>query len=304
MSGIVKVGIYVVVVVFLGCLVSPWVYWATQVMAGEGWLGWLAGFPFHRYWSRTVQVVAIVLGLPFVWWLGVRGLEDLGLVRNRRAVSDWCFGLCMGLGLGVILLLVVWGMGFVSWRGSVDWGRLWRVAGTAVVVSVVEEFVFRGVLMGLLVKRLGVVAGLWISTVIFAVAHFLRPAKRVVEEVDWASGFRQLFSIVEQLPEPGILGYGFLTLMAAGLLLGLATVWTRSLWLGIGLHSGWIFVQQGGNLVMRHSGDGYFLPWFGPSLVSGAVPTGFLAVFVVVLMAVGVRWYVGRRHFQQDQGLF
>jgi len=89
------------------------------------------------------------------------------------------------------------------------------------------------------------------------------------------------------------------TLFAAGMLLAWAAVRTRSLWLPIGLHAGWILGQQGLNWLAKYrvKPPEEFLPWIGPSLVSGVVPTGLLplAAFAVTAAATAAYLAFARR---------
>jgi hypothetical protein len=62
-----------------------------------------------------------------------------------------------------------------------------------------------------------------------------------------------------------------------------ATIRTRSLFLAIGLHAGWILGQQGiqilGKFDIKPSEQ--LLPWVGENVVSGAVPTGLVPLAVL-----------------------
>jgi membrane protease YdiL (CAAX protease family) len=80
-------------------------------------------------------------------------------------------------------------------------------------------------------------------------------------------------------------------------LLAAVTLRTRSLWLAMGLHAGWILGQQGFLTVARFrvKPEDAMLPWVGPNLVSGAVPTGVIPVAVLVFSAAIVWLWVRRR---------
>jgi len=71
-------------------------------------------------------------------------------------------------------------------------------------------------------------------------------------------------------------------------------VTTRSLWLPIGLHAGWVFAQQTSNLFLQTtaSGPSAWLPWVGPNLVSGAVPTGLLPLAALLATGLLVKFYL------------
>ena len=91
--------------------------------------------------------------------------------------------------------------------------------GVGVVSSVGEELLFRGVLFRIMEERLGSIAALTISALLFGLMHLGNPN---------SSLFVALCIAVE-----------------AGLLLGAAYMYSRSLWLPIGIHFAWNFAESG-----------------------------------------------------------
>lgn len=279
MPAYLKILVYLAVALTAGAVVAPPVFWFGQALAAWGLTDWLAGFPFHRVLSRCLQVSLIVLLWPAARWIGLRRLSSLGLRPNPIGTRDAVAGLVFGI-FGVALVsMAALILGFFSWRASPDFGALGRIVLTAGAVSLVEEAVFRGVVLGVCLWNLRPAMAVIVSSLLFAVVHFLKPAKMAIaaDAVGWSSGFAGLLSFLGALPATVVLVLGMASLIAAGCLLGLATVRTRSLWLAIGLHAGWVFAVQTSNLFLQPTGaSDAFLPWIGPSLVSGAVPTGLL----------------------------
>jgi len=297
MAPLLKIFLYTVVVLTIGVLLSPPIYWLCQWLIGLGYLDIIKGFPFHRFFSRTIQVTGLILLVPLVIWLRVRHPSQLGLEKNPRKWSDLVAGLLCGLIPLLILGFLYTAFGIYSMRGDPEWGKLPRVFGTAAAVSVLEEIFFRGVLLGLAVRAMGRWGGAIFSAVIFAALHFLRPAKIVTDgPVTWLSGWEQLLLTTAGAPPMPLLGYGVATLLLAGLLLAAVTLKTQSLWPAIGLHAGWILAQQGFLAVVRFrvKPEDAMLPWIGPNLVSGAVPTGIIPV-AVLLITFGMLWWWLRR---------
>ena len=285
-------------VLLAGVVISPPAYWFCEWMISRGWLELLEGFPFHRYFSRTVQVAGIVLILPLAFWLKIRSMGQLGIERNSRWKQDLGMGFAfafvpMVLLAGALLVSEVYGM-----RGEPRWGMIPRAAISATAVSFLEEFFFRGVILGLAVKSFGARGGILFSAAIFAVVHFLKPAKIADDSpVTWTSGLEQLGMVFRDLPSPPLLLLGLLTLLAAGLLLALTTWKTRSLWIAIGMHAGWIFPQQAFQAVARFriKPEDQLLPWIGPNVVSGAVPTGLIPLAVLLLSGFLIWLWIGKR---------
>jgi membrane protease YdiL (CAAX protease family) len=296
MPAYLKIPVYLLVAVAAGGLAAPAVYAAGQAMAAAGVSDWLAGFPFHRVLSRCVQISALVLLWPALRWIGLRHLRDLGLRRNPSSVRDLTAGLLLSAGLVFLLALLYAACGFYVPRPDPEWSKLGRIILTAAAVGGVEEFVFRGVVLGICLWSLRPGAAVLLSSMFFAVVHFLRPARGSLGpgEVQWWSGWSELGSFVAAWPSADILAAGLVSLVGAGLILGFAAVRTRSLWLPIGLHAGWVLARQTSAVFLRPASEdaSALLPWVGPDLVSGAVPTGLLPLAALGLTGWLVHLYL------------
>lgn len=285
MSPLAKILLYLAVVVLAAAILSPPIYWLVHGVLDH---------PFHRYFSRVAQVSAIVLLVPLLFWLRIRSPREFGLERNVHPARDFLSGL--GIAIAPVVLLGIGYFVFDVYRFHPEWefAKLARIAGTAVVVAAVEEFLFRGVALGLAARLIGGCRAALAVSLVFAGVHFLKPARQPDEVVHWWSGFSQLSSVFGALPAPAVLGFAFVSLFVAGLILASAALRTHSLWLPIGLHAGWILGQQGLQWVGKtraKPGDA-FLPWVGPNVVSGAVPTGLLPLFALLLTALAVWLYL------------
>ena len=285
MSAWKKIAVVAAAVVLVACLVSPVLYMAMR--ENSGLPGWMTGHPFHRYFSRTIQVTALAGALLLVFWLGVRRLSDLGLEVGTRFWKDLLAGVGCALVPGAVMAAGLVYFGVFKFRGELEMHAWLRIAATAGAVSIVEELIFRGLLLGLLLRAMRRWAAVVTVSGIFAVVHFLRPTRTVTDTVTWTSGFEQALTVFHAWPPWPQWAWGLGTLFFAGLLLGWTVLRTRTLWLAIGLHAGWILTQQGFNWlampVSRYADD--ILPWYGPRLVSGVVPTGLLP-----LLALGAAW--------------
>jgi hypothetical protein len=71
------------------------------------------------------------------------------------------------------------------------------------------------------------------------------------------------------------------TLFFIGWILADARVLTRSLWLSIGLHAGWIFGSGTFSLLARQRIPA--LPWVGKNLLIGIIPLGITALTWVIM---------------------
>ncbi len=280
-----KIVLYLAVVVLLGTLLAPPIYWMLQQTLE---------YPFNRYLSRTIQVTALVLLGPLLLWLGIRSPREFGLERNPRAARDAMAGLSLALAPGALLAGAC--LLFDVYRIKEDLAPLLllRIVVTAGCVAVVEEFLFRGVLLGLAARSFGRWPAALGVSVVFAGVHFLRPGKGADSSVEWWGGLAQIVRVFDAALPPSLWIAGFLSLLTAGLILAFATLRTRSLWLSIGLHAGWIFCQQALLWLAKYrvKPPEALFPWIGPNVVSGAVPTGLVPLGVLLLTGAGVWIYL------------
>jgi membrane protease YdiL (CAAX protease family) len=90
-----------------------------------------------------------------------------------------------------------------------------------------------------------------------------------------------------QFTDPVMVLAAFTTLFLIGWVLADARLRTRSLWLPIGLHGGWIFVAGVvGKMTKRES---EILPWLGRNLLIGLIPL-LLAFCTWGLMLLWLRY--------------
>ena len=166
------------------------------------------------------------------------------------------------------------------------------VLAAAIVVPLIEELFFRWLFLGILLRSLRpVVAGV-ITSAFFAVVHFLKAPTRPNENVTWLSGFHSIANSFAQFADPIMVLASFTTLFLIGWILADARLRTRSLFLPIGLHSGWIFVAGVvGKMTKRET---IILPWLGTNLLIGLLPLA-LGLITWALM-IGWLRYANRPH--------
>jgi len=285
-----KIFLYLAAVVLAGALVAPQAWELIHRLSPDlfgGFLGKIQGMPFHRYLSRSIQVSALVLLLPLLRSLRIRSLRAFSLVPNPRSLRD--LGIGVTAGLLCMALMIPFFLRFGACSLSPDWEAalghaLPRVAATAVAVALLEEFLFRGVLLGLLRQVMVPSAAVFLAAIPFAALHFLNLPRGEGGSVAWWSGLSSLAQAVTSLPPWPLLLWGMATLFVAGLLLGWLTVRTGSLHAAIGLHGVWILGQQLFNKVSVFQPDtAALLPFIGPAQCSGAVPIGLVPLGALAL---------------------
>ena len=276
-----RLAAYFIAIVIVGALLAPILFWSTQALAAHGVFPFLAKYDFDTFFHRAILVAAVILLWPLLRVSNVRGLAELGLAPN----PNWGRDLGSGGLLSVIPLLfcgaLLIAIHVYSLRHVFLWPRFGKVLVAAISVPFIEETFFRGIVLGILLrtgrKRLSVVA----VSVLFAAVHFLKGSEREPAIVTWTSGFQSMGDAFAGFGDPMMVLAAFATLFLIGCILADARVLTRSLWLAIGLHAGWIFASGTFSWLARR--QMVALPWLGKNLLVGIVPLGLAAVTWVLM---------------------
>lgn len=284
MKSLGKIIFYLLATVLLGSLLAPPLYWAGQWLASHGILTALAEMPFRRFFHRSLLVAALVLLWPTARWLRVPNVRALGLEPNPRRWQDLFAGFTASFSMLAVLGAVMWAVHVVELRNHLHLDDFAAAAGAAVGASLLEEWLFRGAILGLLVRAMKPGRALFATAALFSILHFLKPDRlSTAQAVHWFSGFELIPAAFADFREPWLVLGGFTTLFCVGWILGWARLRTRSLWLPIGLHAGWVFgLKSFSSLTVRVLKAKYTLPWIGETLyvglgsVAAVLLTGFL----------------------------
>lgn len=283
MNDAAKLGAYIVAVVVTGALLAAPLFWGAQTLLAMGVGPDLTRYGFRSFFHRGLLIAGLAFLWPLLRSLRIKGWRDLGLQPNRRWKND----LGAGVSFAVLpLALVAVGLvvaGIYEVRSVPRWSGLWQVALAAVFVPLIEEAFFRGFLLGVLQRNGHALVALLLSSGLYSIVHYLKAPDRAVTEVQWNSSFGLLaeaFHSFQAEPLPTIAAC--LTLFVLGLIMGDARLRTRSLWLPVGLHAGWVFANGAFTKIARHEID--FLPWIGRNLLVGFIP----------ILVVSVTWLLLR----------
>lgn len=204
---------------------------------------------------QTLLGRGALLLIALAAWYCVRreGLNRLALGIGTGGGLAWR-ALGAGFLLGVLILGVLSaGLLWLEIRQP-DWESLhqpWphvllsagKALLTGAVVAVIEEPLFRGVLLGVLRRKSGAVLAVLSSAVYYALPHFLRAeAKIPADQVHWDSGLTLAGEALRHLADWGHAD-SFLALWLAGVFLAVLRLKTN-LFYCIGVHAGWVFVLR------------------------------------------------------------
>lgn len=274
----------------VAALVTPWVYMAIQSHTAEV-MQWVhdseaAGTnlfwadiadsvftsPFRRVNDRIVLILVLGLLAPAYRLSGLHGRSDFGIPKRR----DWLRLFGFGLIVAAISMLITYSIGLFSGvygAAEVESGivsELLQIIIGMLLIGVIEEILFRGFILTALRKSLGVVPAVLLGSALFAAVHFIKPAEPEITN-RWFSGLLLLihpFAAAGDTFWPEVC-----TLFCMGTVLATLSVWTRSVYLAIGLHAGWVwimmlfrlFTENQGRLVWLYGpGEWISKGWVGP----------------------------------------
>ncbi len=287
MKDVIKLAAYFVATVVIGAILAPILFWSAQWLAAQGVFSFLAKYDFETFFHRALLVAAVLLLWPLLRVTHVRCLADLGLAPNSR----WGRDLCAGAVVSVVPLLLcgvlLIALRVYAFRHSVPWPRFGKMLMASIAVPFIEEAFFRGIVLGVLLRTGRKYIAIFAVSVIFAAVHFLKAPDRTSEIVTWTSGLSSIAHAFDGLGDLMMLAPALATLFFIGWILADARVLTRSLWLPIGLHAGWIFASGTFSLLARQRIPA--LPWVGKNLLVGIIPLG-VAALTWVIMRIWVKY--------------
>lgn len=272
---VLKVWLYAMASVFLGAWVSPLLYNAGKALADvsanktmNGLLQWLAGLcraaDFKGYFGAAILLAAMVLFLPWMEWIHARRgpapdgtgpwllrlpdgarMTSRGqpLRRNLRGLWDCCAGFMLVAGLLLSLGVALVPAGYFTMRvpGTGMAPVVTRAVLGSLGVAMVMEVFFRGVVMGIFLRAMRPAAALCMSAAFFALALSVVPHGLNVAGPDAGqTGFDLLGLSARRFADWRSICGDFAPLLALGAVLAYARWRTASLWLPIGLHTGWL----------------------------------------------------------------
>jgi membrane protease YdiL (CAAX protease family) len=283
-----SLAVYLLVILVGGALLAPWLYLAAQAAAKNfSSLQKLAQSPFHRFVHRSMLILAVAGLWPFLLSLNMRQPASLGLQNPFRhwskLISGFLFGFVSLACLALFIILAGARKINFAHTGAEIVRDCFKSLGTAAIVAVLEEILFRGALLGALRRARPWTYALLISSAVYALVHFFSQPQSP-KEIDWSSGFVVLGQMLSGFTDWQRLLPGFFNLTLAGILLGLAFLRTGTLFCSIGIHAGWIFWLKFFSYVTAPVAGASAWWWGTEKLIDG-----WMALLILSLSLVGLR---------------
>ncbi len=225
-------------------LIAGLVYTVAVILGGVT-LSWLLlpyiDFPNDKILSRSILLVA-GLGLIPLWrYLGLSTAKiGFGPIRGQR-LGSW-YILALFLQIPPMLFFLWVGFRLIDPDLEMQWSfvshvGLFAVAGA--LAALLEETLFRGVLLSSLQANLGFVWSAGVSSLAYAAVHFLSMDAALPEE-NWMAGLYYVGAAFANLHTISADWSSFICLFILGMLFCLVRRYF-SLWVCIILHAAWIF---------------------------------------------------------------
>lgn len=282
---------YIPLVLLGAGLLAPWGWWCAQWLAqtypGSGLLAGLAGTSLDKYVLRFLLILALAGLWPLARSLGARSAGELGLVRPSGHWPKLATGFALGFATLAIAATVILLCGGRAFRADLTHYRIGKSIVTAglaaVAVALLEEIFFRGAIFGGLRRAHRWPVALLVSSSFYSLMHFFQKAAPPAE-VTWLSGLELLPQMLAGLTRAHTLLPQFLTLLLAGVILGLAYQRTGNLYCSIGLHAGWVFwVKLYGFVTVRPATADHDWLWGTGKLIDSWVALALLVPALLLL---------------------
>ncbi|BCG65503.1 MAG: hypothetical protein methR_P3347 [Methyloprofundus sp.] len=201
----------------------------------------------RRLISRTTQVVLILSIYPVMRWLN-NSAADLGFVTFKPFIKQLVSGAALGIVTLLPVLLLSYALDITVFDETVNW-HLGKVLTSllvtfllAVLISLLEEPMFRGILITAYLKRIGVAATIFVSSFYYAILHFIKTKTVIpIESVSITDSFALMAEAFQNLLNAEHLGAFWALLMVGIFLAIMRTRLQLSLAWCIGCHTAWVW---------------------------------------------------------------
>ncbi len=256
--------------------------------------------PLHRLISRITQLLLVLSIFPTMRYLHLTR-QDLGFADRPVFLKQLLQGFALGFVTLIPVFIVLYALGVTVFDGGKVWtagslaGKLSVSLLLALLISLIEEPLFRGVLLSGLRKKMSVVAAIALSAGYYAALHFLTSKTQIpASELNLFSGFTLLGAAFANLFSPTVTS-AFLALFMVGVFLGLVrTRLNTSLGVCIGCHTAWVWqIKMSKDLFNTDIHSTYVYLVSSYDGVIGPLVTGWL--LLAVLGYLGYRKVAGTR---------
>ena len=227
--------------------------------------------------SNVVSVAITVLVVSYAYYGFVRVIERRSVTElsSQNMFVELASGMLVGAILFSVTIGILWLLGYYKVIGINPWTVIFSWLVLAIISGVSEELLFRGILFRVVEESLGTWLSLAISALIFGLFHLANPNATLWGAIAIA--------------------------IEAGIMLAASFVYTRRLWLPIGIHFAWNFVQGAifGVAVSGNEATGLLQSTLsGPPSLSGGDFGAEGSIFAVLVCLVAGSYFIWKSYQQ------
>ncbi len=302
-------GAYVFIVAYvlstiLGAIFAPPAFWLAQYLhethPDNGTLTWLAGKGVDVFFDRA-RYVAIILALPVVF-VKCR-LTSLGALRmkiNSRSLAEFAKYYLLGLLLLAFMFamqLLFTDCEFKSISCGEFFGVLGRVFFATLFLGLLEELLFRDLIMRSFYTAWGMFFGIVLSSMFFAYKHFKVPSfigGLDLHSASWYTGFQVAwYDTVGIFMTFNLLAY--LSLFLFGCVLCAMFLRAKTLYAPVGFHAAAVLAMALYGTFVSPKADELRVVFGGVWVTDSYMATGLLAALLLFLLFAGQKNPAKRR---------
>ncbi|MFQ5714354.1 MAG: lysostaphin resistance A-like protein [Candidatus Scalinduaceae bacterium] len=286
------------IIITFSCILAPVIKIPLDFMLEK--VGFLADivdyengtYNFGKVTRRLLMLAALIVFVIFRKSLRIGPLMASGMTLRAGYFRKFLFGFLMA----IISLLIYYFLAllFGAWIVHIDYNSTGIVVSKIIkyiligcLIGFIEEVFFRGFVLQSFMEDMSLPIAVCTTSLIYSILHFFRADVHVAPGFQAFVGFKTMAQFFKPLflqfiiNLPSIIG-----LFLVGVVLSYAFIRTRSLYLSIGLHSGWVFMMKSDSLFLVRIRE-RFEWFFGDSqLVTGLLIWFFLICFLFIIKKV------------------
>ena len=215
-------------------------------------------------------LVIIVISWLLLHFIEKKNINVLGVIPNKSRLSQFLIGLSVIIVITLLNIYVETLVLKIDWKFStINFNTILNALWYHLKSALTEDLVFRGVILYILISRLGIKWAIWISAIVFGVYH-------------WFS-----YGIIDE--RIILLAYVFLITGFTGYVWAFTFYKTKSIMMGLGFHFGINFInacffesQPYGELVFQEVSSVSLKDWnwLFFNLYKGLFPSVVTLIFV------------------------
>ena len=203
--------------------------------------------PLHKLISKVTEVLLLLSFFPLRGWLNLTW-TGIGFSPKHLFFKQ----MLAGVGTGLLTLLPMFGLLYLLGVNVWDDSKVWTLGMVlkkttisfllALLISVIEEPIFRGILLEGLLNKTNTWLAVIISSAYYAGLHFLATSHQVpLQEISLSTGFMLFAEAIGNCVNPSVLP-AFIGLLMVGVFLAvIRTQFKTSLGFCIGCHASWVW---------------------------------------------------------------